>query len=138
MSYQSHSFTDANAESVPNRRKKRPSVKIVLLTWFLLIAIGITSAYLYSNYLKQSMLEQLDAAWQTRVDTMQADYTSQLSNLSAEVKELQSKVESFNELLEFTKDNSTDKSDNSNKLYSQLSEVKKQLAQLQKQMDLLK
>ncbi|MNP78351.1 hypothetical protein D3C76_1759400 [compost metagenome] len=54
------------------------------------------------------------------------------------MKDLQSKVESFNELLEFTKDNSSDKSDNSNKLYSQLSEVKKQLTQLQKQMDLLK
>ncbi|MNN02663.1 hypothetical protein D3C81_1153300 [compost metagenome] len=136
MSYQTNSVS--SMDSIPNRRTKRPSVKIVLLTWFLLIAVGVTSAYLYSNYLKRSMLEQLDASWQTRVTAMQEDYTSQLGALSAEVKDLQSKVESFNELLEFTKDNSSDKSDNSNKLYSQLSEVKKQLAQLQKQMDLLK
>lgn len=136
MSYQTD--TVSSMDSIPNRRTKRPSVKLVLLTWFLLIAVGVTSAYLYSNYLKRSMLEQLDASWQTRVAAMQADYTSQLSSLSAEVKDLQNKVQSFNELLEFTRDNSSDKSDNSNKLYSQLSEVKKQLAQLQKKMDLLK
>ncbi|MNT48910.1 hypothetical protein D3C72_1857210 [compost metagenome] len=136
MSYQPNPVS--STDSIPNRRNKRPSVKVVLLTWFLLITVGITSAYLYSNYLKRSMLEQLDASWQIRVTAMQKDYTSQLSALSAQVKDLQSKVESFNELLEFTKDNSSDKSDNSNKLYSQLSEVKKQLAQLQKQMDLLK
>ncbi|MNZ78764.1 hypothetical protein D3C78_973510 [compost metagenome] len=136
MSYQTNPVS--STDSLPNRRTKRPSVKMVLLTWFLLIAVGVASAYLYSNYLKRSMLEQLDASWQTRVVAMQEDYTSQLAALSAQVKDLQSKVESFNELLEFTKDNSSDKSDNSNKLYSQLSEVKKQLTQLQKQMDLLK
>lgn len=69
---------------------------------------------------------------------MQNDYTTQLSTLSNEVKDLQSKVDSFNELLEFTKDNKTDESDSSNKLYTQLSEVQKQLNKLQSQMDLLK
>ncbi|MOA25912.1 hypothetical protein D3C78_1466680 [compost metagenome] len=136
MSFQYESVT--NTDSRKNTRTKRPSVKIVLLTWFLLIAIGVTSAYLYSNYLKTSMLQQLDATWQQRIGDMQNDYTTQLSTLSNEVKDLQSKVDSFNELLEFTKDNKTDESDSSNKLYTQLSEVQKQLTKLQSQMDLLK
>lgn len=136
MSFQYESVT--NTDSRQNTRTKRPSVKIVLLTWFLLIAIGVTSAYLYSNYLKTSMLKQLDATWQQRIGEMQNDYTTQLSTLSNEVKDLQSKVDSFNELLEFTKDNKTDESDSSNKLYTQLSEVQKQLTKLQSQMDLLK
>ncbi|MNI83962.1 hypothetical protein D3C73_1408210 [compost metagenome] len=83
-------------------------------------------------------MQQLDANWQAKTEELKADYTAQLSALSTEVNNLQSKVETFNELLEFTKDNTTDKTDNSNKLYTQLSEVKKQLAELQKKMDLLK
>ncbi|GJM81023.1 hypothetical protein HMSSN139_35190 [Paenibacillus sp. HMSSN-139] len=92
----------------------------------------VTAAYMYSNHLKQSMVDQLDAKWQNEAEQMKADYTAQLTALSGEVKDLQSKVEAFNELLEFTKDNSSEKTDNSNKLYSQLSEVKQQLAALQK------
>lgn len=83
-------------------------------------------------------MQQLDANFQAKTEELKADYTAQLSALSTEVNNLQSKVEAFNELLEFTKDNTTDKTDNSNKLYTQLSEVKKQLAELQKKMDLLK
>ncbi|MNW58568.1 hypothetical protein D3C74_364440 [compost metagenome] len=51
---------------------------------------------------------------------------------------MQSTVDTFNELLTFTKDNASNKTDNSNKLYTQLNEVRKQLAALQKEMDLLK
>nr|WP_308531236.1 hypothetical protein [uncultured Paenibacillus sp.] len=111
---------------------------MILLIWVLLIGAGVTAAYMYSNHLKQSMIDQLDAKWQSEAEQMKADYTAQLTALSGEVKDLQSKVEAFNELLEFTKDNSSEKTDNSNKLYSQLSEVKQQLAALQKKMDLLK
>ncbi|WP_230202565.1 ATPase B chain family protein [Paenibacillus ihumii] len=126
------------SEPLPSKKKRRPSVKIVLLTWILLISAGVTTAYMYSNHLKQSMLEQLDARIQDRTDVMKADYTTQLAALSEQVEQLNSKVETFNELLTFTKDNASDKTDNSNKLYSQLNEVKNQLAKLQKQMDLLK
>ncbi|WP_178023606.1 hypothetical protein [Paenibacillaceae bacterium] len=125
-------------ETSRSRKTRRPSVAMILLIWVLLIGAGVTAAYMYSNHLKQSMIDQLDAKWQSEAEQMKADYTAQLTALSGEVKDLQSKVEAFNELLEFTKDNSSEKTDNSNKLYSQLSEVKQQLAALQKKMDLLK
>ncbi|WMT39774.1 hypothetical protein RE628_20670 [Paenibacillus sp. D2_2] len=130
--------TEPTSDSVPSRKKRRPSVKMVLLTWILLIALGVTAAYLYSNHLKESMIAQMNQEIQTRTEAMKTDYTTQLSALSAEIQELNNKVEAFNELLTFTKDNSSNKTDNSNKLYSQLNEVKAQLAELQKKMELLK
>ncbi|GGH14193.1 hypothetical protein [Paenibacillus segetis] len=136
MSY----YTEPVANTSPTRNKKtrKTSPKIVILIWILLIGAGVTGALLYSNHLKKSMLEQLEAKLHIQTERMKADYTTQLSTLSQEVQTLQSKVETFNELLTFTKDNTSDKTDNSNKLYSQLSDVKQQLAKLQKQMDLLK
>ncbi|WP_018753329.1 hypothetical protein [Paenibacillus sanguinis] len=135
----SYSTEPAPANEMKRSRKsQRSSVAIIILIWVLLIGAGATAAYYYSNHLKQSMIDQLDAKWQSETALMKEDYTSQLAALSEEMKLLQGKVDTFNELLEFTKDNSTEKTDNSNKLYSQLSEVKQQLAKLQKQMGLLK
>ncbi|MUG87397.1 hypothetical protein GNP92_13730 [Paenibacillus timonensis] len=136
MSYSTEPATVT--ETSRSRKTRRLSVAMILLIWVLLIGAGVTAAYMYSNHLKQSMIDQLDIKWQSEAEQMKADYTAQLTALSGEVKDLQSKVEAFNELLEFTKDNSSEKTDNSNKLYSQLSEVKQQLAALQKKMDLLK
>ncbi|MCK8486047.1 hypothetical protein M0651_02555 [Paenibacillus sp. MBLB2552] len=136
MSYSTEPATVT--ETSRSRKTRRPSVAMILLIWVLLIGAGVTAAYMYSNHLKQSMIDQLDTKWQSEAEQMKADYTAQLTALSGEVKDLQSKVETFNELLEFTKDNNSEKTDNSNKLYSQLSEVKQQLAALQKKMDLLK
>ncbi|AZK48175.1 hypothetical protein EIM92_20005 [Paenibacillus lentus] len=136
MSYSTEPMT--TSEPQRSRRTRRSSVKIVLLIWFLLIGAGITTAYWYSNYLKKSMLEQLDARIQRQTEIMKTDYTAQLAALSEQVEQLNNKVETFNELLSFTKDNASDKTDNSNKLYSQLNDVKNQLAKLQKQMELLK
>ncbi|RCX17387.1 hypothetical protein DFP94_109111 [Fontibacillus phaseoli] len=130
--------TELASESPRSRKTRRPSAKLVVFVWILLIGAGGVSAYLYSNHLKESMMQQLNANWQIKADELKADYTAQLSALNSEVSNLQNKVETFNELLEFTKDNTTNKSDNSNKLYTQLNEVKKQLAELQKKMDLLK
>ncbi|MED5019091.1 hypothetical protein P9847_17415 [Paenibacillus chibensis] len=121
-----------------NRTKKSPSVKIVLLIWILLIAAGITAAYLYSNHLKHEMLQQLQRDSRQQMNELKLSYEAKFEALSGEVKELESKVQSFNELLTFTKDNATSKTDNSNKLYTQLNEVKKQLSVLQQKMDLLK
>lgn len=136
VSYSTEPMT--TSEPLRSRRTRRPSVKIVLLIWFLLIGVGVSTAYWYSNYLKQSMLEQLDNRIQSQTEIMKADYTTQLAALTEQVKQLNNKVETFNELLTFTKDNASDKTDNSNQLYSQLNEVKSQLAKLQKQLDLLK
>ncbi|MEK5475370.1 hypothetical protein NYE70_00295 [Paenibacillus sp. FSL R5-0407] len=135
MSYNTELATET---SRARRTSRKPSAKLIVLIWILLIGAGGASAYLYSNHLKESMMQQLEANFQAKTEELKTDYTAQLSALSTEVNNLQSKVETFNELLEFTKDNTTDKTDNSNKLYTQLSEVKKQLAELQKKMDLLK
>ncbi len=134
------SSTDAttNPYSERSKTKRGPSVKAFLLLWILLIGIGITTAYIYSNELKQDLLQQLQKENQQQMTLLKTEYEQNLTELSAQVEELNSKVQSFNELLTFTKDNATSKTDNSNKLYTQLNEVKKQLDTLQKKMDLLK
>lgn len=111
---------------------------LVLIIWVLLIAAGVTGAYLYSNHMKQEMIRQIQADTQKQMNELKQGYEAKFAELSGEVKELESKVQSFNELLTFTKDNATSKTDNSNKLYTQLNEVKKQLSELQRKMDLLK
>ncbi|PAF31937.1 uroporphyrinogen-III C-methyltransferase [Paenibacillus sp. 7516] len=114
------------------------SVKLFLVMWIVLIALGVVGTYYYSNHLQKQMLSQIQAHNQQQIAALKADYENQLTTISKEVADLQGQVQSFNELLTFTKDNASDKTDNSNKLYTQLSEVKKQLETLQKKMDLLK
>jgi Tfp pilus assembly protein PilE len=136
MSYPTEPTTTLASPS--SRRNRRPSVKNVLIIWIVLIILGATATVLYSNYMKKSMLEQLNLQMTHEINTMKKDYAAKIDLLTAQVTELEGKVQTFNELLTFTKDNSSDKTDNSNKLYSQLNDVKKQLAKLQAQMDLLK
>lgn len=136
MSYSTEPVsTPTSARSTRNRGT---SVKVFLVIWLLLIGSGIAATYWYSHHLQQNMLSALDAKWQAQTNAIKADYNSKLSSLSNEVSQLDSKVQSFNELLTFTKDNASNKTDNSNKLYTQLAEVKKQLSALQSKMDLLK
>ncbi|MEC0126814.1 uroporphyrinogen-III C-methyltransferase [Paenibacillus pabuli] len=118
--------------------KAGSSVKLFLVMWIVLIALGVLGTYYYSNHLQQQMITQLQTHNQQQIAALKADYEKQLTTISQEVSDLQGQVQSFNELLTFTKDNANDKTDNSNKLYTQLSEVKKQLETLQKKMDLLK
>lgn len=124
-------------------RRSRPKAKGVrpaafLVFWVIMIAIGVASAYYYSQHMKETMLQQLQAQTSAQLQQVQASYEEQLKALDARMTELQGKVDSFNELLTFTKDNTSSKTDNSNKLYTQLNEVKKQLDQLKQKMDLLK
>ena len=120
------------------KEKTRSSVRWFMVMWILLITLGVVGTYYYSNHLQQQMINQLQAHTQHQIDTLKNDYEKQLTTISSEVAALQEQVQSFNELLTFTKDNASNKTDNSNKLYTQLSEVKKQLDALQKKMDLLK
>lgn len=114
------------------------SAKWFLVFWILIIGLGATIAYLYSNHMKQQMISSIKADTERQIAVLQNDYESRLNDMSKEMTALQSKVDSFNELLTFTKDNASSKTDNSNKLYTQLNEVQKQLNTLQKKMDLLK
>ncbi|MEW4368846.1 hypothetical protein [Paenibacillus kandeliae] len=134
---------DSKAESsqrVTSRiqTSKGSSAKWFLLFWILIIAIGAAAAYLYSNHVKQQMITAIKADTERQIAALQTDYETRLNGMSKEMNELQSKVDSFNELLTFTKDNASSKTDNSNKLYTQLNEVQKQLNTLQKKMELLK
>lgn len=114
------------------------SAKWFLVFWILIIGLGATVAYLYSNHMKQQMIASIQADTERQIAVLQNDYETRLNDMSKEMTALQSKVDSFNELLTFTKDNASSKTDNSNKLYTQLNEVQKQLNTLQKKMDLLK
>lgn len=114
------------------------SVKWFLLFWIVMIGLGVYAVYSYTNHLKQQVLTELSTQSQQQLTVLKTDYESKIAVLSEEVKALQNTVQSFNELLTFTKDNANAKTDNSNKLYTQLNEVNKQLEALKKQMDLIK
>ena len=128
--------TRAHARRTTERRGS--SVKWFLLFWILMIAAGVYAVYSYTNHLRDQVLNELGSQSQQQLAVLKTDYESRIAVLSEQVKELQSTVQTFNELLTFTKDNASNKTDNSNKLYTQLSEVKKQLDTLKKEMDLLK
>jgi len=127
---------EASRRSRAKERRLRPAWFLVF--WVIMIAAGVTAAYYYSEHMKQSMLQELQAQTTAHLQQVQASYEKQIKELDTKLLELQSKVDSFNELLTFTKDNTSDKTDNSNKLYTQLNEVKNQLDELKNKMDLLK
>ncbi|NGZ75850.1 hypothetical protein [Saccharibacillus alkalitolerans] len=126
--------------SPPSRstKKDRLPVRWFLLVWVVLIALFVYAAYEYSQRLQEQTLTALQSQTEAQMAGLRADYEKQFAELNGQVAALQGKVDSFNELLTFTKDNANSKTDNSNKLYTQLNEVKTQLSQLQKKMDLLK
>ena len=131
----------AETSPVHSRRaavRSGPSVKWFLLFWIVMIGIGVYAVYSYTNHLKQQVLSELSNQSQQQLTVLKTDYESKIAVLTEEVKELQNTVQSFNELLTFTKDNASAKTDNSNKLYTQLSELSKQLESLKKEMDLIK
>ncbi|MCQ4086897.1 hypothetical protein [Saccharibacillus sp. JS10] len=121
-----------------NMKKGRIGARWFLLVWVVLIGLFVFAAYEYSQRLQAQTLTALQTQTESQMADLRADYEQQFTELNQQVSALQSKVDSFNELLTFTKDNANNKTDNSNKLYTQLNEVKTQLSALQKKMDLLK
>lgn len=118
--------------------QKGPSAKYFWVFWIVLIGLGTTAANLYSNHLKEQVVVQLQQDTRQEMAAFKAEYDQRFNELVQEMDEMQSKVQSFNELLTFTKDQASGKTDNSNKLYSQLSQVEKQLKELERKMELLK
>ncbi|QCT03841.1 hypothetical protein E6C60_3130 [Paenibacillus algicola] len=103
-----------------------------------MIGAGVAAAYYYSNHLQQEMMLGLQQDTQREMAALKAQYDSRFAELSAQMSEIDSKVQSFNELLTFTKDQATGETDNSNKLYTQLNDVRQQLSKLEKKLELLK
>lgn len=123
-------------------RRSKPSIPLFLAVWALLIACGVIGTVWYAGQMKAKMTAEISEQTSRQITAMQQTYDAQLKQMqtqfSGEMSKVQGKVDALNELLEFTKDNTTSKTDNSNKLYSQLSEVQKKLAELQKSLDVLK
>lgn len=119
-------------------QQKGPSAKWFWLFWIVLIGLGTTAAYLYSNHLQQQAIVKLQEDTRQQMAQFKAEYDGRFNELVLEINDLQSKVQTFNELLTFTKDQATGTTDDSNKLYSQLSKVEKQLKELEQKMELLK
>ncbi|WP_054955905.1 hypothetical protein [Paenibacillus dakarensis] len=129
------------ANTYPSREassRKGPRARWFWMFWILFILLGVAAAYSYSNHLQKEIITKLQQDTQKEMASLKAQYDSRFTELSRQMDEMQSKVQSFNELLTFTKDQASGKTDNSNKLYSQLNEVKQQLTKLQKKMELLK
>jgi chromosome segregation ATPase len=123
-------------------RSKRKTYLLLFMGWFVLIAMGAAGAKLYTEHLKHQIAADIATQTRQQLDSIQADYQKQLAelktNMSTDMTNLQSKVNSLNELLAFTKDSASSKTDNSNQLYTQLAEVKKKLDELQKNLEVLK
>lgn len=130
-----------NIPTYPSREassRRGPKARWFWMFWIVFIALGVAAAYSYSNHLKQEMLTQLQEDTHRELSALKTQYDSRFTELSQQVDEMQSKVQSFNELLTFTKDQASGKTDNSNKLYSQLNEVKEELKKLEQKLELLK
>ncbi|PYI57584.1 hypothetical protein [Paenibacillus flagellatus] len=131
-----------SAKSAKSVKTSKKSYLIFFFSWFLLIATGVLGTMLYTEHLKTRLSEQLASQTEAQLQAMQAQYQQQLDQLKAsvttDIANLQTKVDSFNELLAFTKDSANTKTDNSNQLYTQLAEVKKKLDELKQNLDVLK
>lgn len=123
-------------------RKSKLSTPFFLAMWMILIATGVLGTIWYTEKLKEQLITQISKQTEQQIITLQTNYEEQITkletNFTGEIGKVQGKVDSLNQLLEFSKDNANSKTDNSNKLYSQISEVKKQLEELKKSLDVLK
>ncbi|MCR8633373.1 hypothetical protein [Paenibacillus radicis (ex Xue et al. 2023)] len=126
----------------PSKAKGRGRTYLFLfMGWTLLIASGILGAKMYTDQLRQQIAQDIAAQTEQQLQAVQEDYQKQISqlkdNVSGDLVKMQSKIDSLNELLAFTKDSANSKTDNSNQLYTQLGEVKKKLDDLKKSLDVL-
>ncbi|MGO4499410.1 hypothetical protein AB4114_26335 [Paenibacillus sp. 2RAB27] len=136
----------ATANSFPRTSKatrvKKKTYVFLFVGWVMLIAVGVTATMMYTEHLRQQISTDIAQQTQQQLQVIQQDYQNQVSQLkdsvSTDMKTLQAKVDSLNELLAFTKDSANSKTDNSNQLYTQLADVKKKLDELTKNLDVLK
>ncbi|MDF2720748.1 MAG: hypothetical protein K0Q59_423 [Paenibacillus sp.] len=131
-----------SAKSVKTAKTSKKSYLLFFSSWFFLIASGVLGTMLYTEHLKTQLSTQLAVQTEAQLSAMQVQYQQQLeqvkAGLTADMSNLQVKVDALNELLAFTKDSANSKTDNSNQLYTQLAEVKKKLDELKLNLDVLK
>ncbi|MNY19669.1 hypothetical protein D3C86_1531130 [compost metagenome] len=138
---------NVTANSFPRSTSKATRVKkktyiLLFVGWVMLIAVGVAATMMYTEHLRQQISTDIAQQTQQQLQVIQQDYQKQVSQLkdsvTSDMKTLQAKVDSLNELLAFTKDSANSKTDNSNQLYTQLADVKKKLDELTKNLDVLK
>ncbi|MFS1511670.1 hypothetical protein VQL36_04430 [Chengkuizengella sp. SCS-71B] len=124
------------------KRNKWLSIISYFLLWAFLISSGIFGSKIYIEHLKQQIVSDLSNQMENQLSNVQSDVNEQISvmesNILIDIEALQEQINSFNELLSFTKDSTNDQTDNSNQLYSQLLQLKDQLNKLQQELDLIK
>lgn len=129
------------AETAARRGRRRSPVPF-LIAWIVIVMMGTAGAWLYSEHMKRQIAAEIQAQTSQQIAALNSRNEERIKQLDAgyteQIAKLQSKVDTLNELLTFTKDNASSKTDNSNKLYTQLSQVEKQLAELRRKLDLLK
>ncbi|KIL41863.1 hypothetical protein SD70_04410 [Gordoniibacillus kamchatkensis] len=123
-------------------KSKRKTYVLLLAGWLVLIGVGVTGAKLYTDHVKAQIAQDIASQTQKQLQSVQEDYQKQVAQLkesvSADMTQLQTKVDTLNELLAFVKDSASNKTDNSNQLYTQLGDVKKKLDELKSNLDMLK
>ncbi|MEK3725016.1 hypothetical protein [Paenibacillus sp. FSL H8-0034] len=129
-------------KQIKSKSKVRGRTYLFLfMAWSLLITGGLYGAKLYTDYIRQQITTQIAQQTEQQLLVVQQDYQKQLGQLkesvSGDLNKMQTKIDSLNELLAFTKDSANSKTDNSNQLYTQLAEVKKKLDELKKNLDTL-
>jgi septal ring factor EnvC (AmiA/AmiB activator) len=130
------------SKSSASVKPKRRTYMMLLAGWLVLIGIGVTGAKLYTDHLKAQIAKDIAAQTEQQLKSVQDDYRKQVASLkesmSSDMSQLQTKVDTLNELLSFVKDSASSKTDNSNQLYTQLGDVKKKLDELKSNLDMLK
>lgn len=120
----------------------KKSYLLLFLAWALLVGLGAWGAKLYTDHLKVQMTEEIARQTSDQLAAIQSQYQQEIAGLkesmTADMTRLQTKIDSVNELLAFTKDSASSRTDNSNQLYTQLADVRQKLDELKKQLDALK
>ncbi|NDI35857.1 hypothetical protein [Chengkuizengella sediminis] len=124
------------------KRNKWISFIAFIMFWSLLISGGVFGSKMYIEHLKQQIVTDLSNQMKDQLSNVQTDVEGQIndmeSNILIDIESLQEQINSFNELLNFTKDSTNDQTDNSNQLYSQLLQLGDRLNELQQELDLIK
>lgn len=122
--------------------KKKKAYVLLFVAWALLVGLGAWGAKLYTDHLKVQMTEEIAKQTSDQLAVIQSQYQQEIAGLkesmTADMAKLQTKIDSVNELLAFTKDSASSRTDTSNQLYTQLADVRQKLDELKKQLDALK
>ncbi|CAG7650421.1 hypothetical protein PAESOLCIP111_06075 [Paenibacillus solanacearum] len=131
----------AAVRSAKPKKSNARAYVLMFFIWAVLIGLGLWGGKLYTDHIRMQITQDIAKQTGDQLAVIQQEYERQVSelrtSLTADMAQMQAKIDSVNELLAFTKDSANSKTDNSNQLYTQLAEVKKKLDELKKNLDAL-